>query len=98
MSDPKPDTRHAIRELGPTALSSADLLALICGADVGSSLLSRHGSVSELAKADVMELRAAPGVGSVRAAQIAAAFELGRRAAVPSPGGRWIIRAPRDVA
>ena len=98
MSDTKPDTRHAIRELGPMALSSADLLALICGADVGSTLLSRHGSLSELAKADVMELRAAPGVGSARAAQIAAAFELGRRAAVPPHGGRWTIRAPRDVA
>ncbi|HUR16350.1 MAG TPA: DNA repair protein RadC [Candidatus Limnocylindrales bacterium] len=98
MSDARADSRHAIRELGPSSLSSADLLEVICGADVGSTLLARHGSLSELARADFVELRTAPGVGAARAAQIAAAFELGRRAATPSLAGRWVIRSPRDVA
>ena len=98
MADAKPDTRHAIRELGPSALSAADLLQLVCGANVGSILLARHGSLTELAKAEVVELVRAPGIGTARAAQIAAAFELGRRATAPAVGERWVIRAPRDVA
>ena len=34
----------------------------------------------------------------MKAAQLAAAFELGRRAAEAWPNGRWTVRAPRDVA
>lgn len=45
-----------------------------------------------------MELRALPGVEVAKAAQLAAAFELGRRAAEAWPNGRWAVRAPRDVA
>ncbi len=98
MSEARPGDRHVIRELAPSALSSVDLLRLVCGADVGPALLARHGSIADLSRADVVELRAAPGVGAARAAQIAAAFELGRRAAAPQAAGRWVIRAPRDVA
>jgi DNA repair protein RadC len=34
----------------------------------------------------------------VRAAQLSAAFELGRRLLADWPAGRWTVRAPRDVA
>jgi len=37
-------------------------------------------------------------VGEVKAAQLAAAFELGRRLMADWPSGRWTIRAPKDVA
>ena len=45
-----------------------------------------------------MELEAISGVGEVKAAQLAAAFELGRRLMADWPSGRWTIRAPKDVA
>ncbi len=91
-------SQHAIREQGPTVLSSVELLETLCGADIGPTLLARHGSLSELARADIVELSAAPGVGTARAARLVAAFELGRRALAPADMGRWTIRAPRDVA
>jgi DNA repair protein RadC len=37
-------------------------------------------------------------VGPARAAQLEAAFELGRRLLADWPSGRWQIRSPRDVA
>jgi DNA repair protein RadC len=48
--------------------------------------------------APAAELCQVPGIGPVRAAQLAAAFELGRRALVDWPVARWTIRAPRDLA
>ena len=39
-----------------------------------------------------------PGIGPARAAQLAGAFELGRRLLADWPAGRWTIRAPHDVA
>ena len=39
-----------------------------------------------------------PGVGAARAAQLVAAFELGRRLLADWPTGRWSIRGPHDVA
>ena len=44
-----------------------------------------------------VELRAVPGVGVARAAQLAAAFEIGRRLLADWPTGRWSVSAPRDV-
>jgi DNA repair protein RadC len=60
--------------------------------------LIRLDGLSGLALAGPAELRSLPGVGPVRAAQLAAAFELGRRAVVDWPAGGWSIRAPRDLA
>jgi len=50
------------------------------------------------ARASGLELEAIPGVGEARAAQLLAAFELGRRLLADWPTGRWSIRSPRDVA
>jgi DNA repair protein RadC len=60
--------------------------------------LVRLDGLSGLAAASPSELQSVPGVGPVRAAQLAAAFELGRRLASDWPPGRWVIRAPRDLA
>jgi DNA repair protein RadC len=38
------------------------------------------------------------GIGEARAAQLVAAFELGRRLLADWPSGRWTIRGPHDVA
>ena len=51
-----------------------------------------------LARATDVELESVPGIGAAKAAQLAAAFELGRRLLADWPAGRWTIRSARDVA
>jgi DNA repair protein RadC len=51
-----------------------------------------------LSRAGARELETLPGIGPARAARLAAAFELGRRALADWPAGRWSIRSPRDLA
>ena len=109
MSDLADGTlHHLVRErlaaIGPSGLSARELVALVMGGGTAASieladgLLAQHGGLAELARADVLELVSQPGVGSTRAAQLVAAFELGRRSLTSMGGGRWTVRSPRDVA
>ncbi len=91
--------RDRLAALGPAALASSELLALVWGAsEPALDALARHGSLGELARANVAELTDVPGIGMARAAQVVAAFELGRRSMAAHRPQRWVIRAPRDVA
>jgi len=100
----RPRERLALR--GPGGLSSAELIALVWGTggrgmsavDLAEEALARHDGLTGLARASDTELAAIPGIGPARAAQLSAAFELGRRLLADWPSGRWTIRAPRDVA
>lgn len=92
--------RERLTSLGPEALSGSELLCVLWGSPhPAENALARHGSLAELAQADVVELTTVAGVGAARAAQLLAAFEIGRRsmAATRTPA-RWTVRAPRDVA
>ena len=60
--------------------------------------IARFDGLTGLARASSLELEAVPGIGEARAAQLQAAFELGRRLLADWPAGRWSIRSPRDVA
>ncbi len=99
----RPRERLAVH--GAAALSAAELIGLLWGTGthglsaVGAAAdaLRRHDGLVGLARATDVELEAVPGVGPVRAAQLAAAFELGRRVVTDWPQGRWTVRAPRDV-
>jgi DNA repair protein RadC len=90
---------------GPAGLSAAELIALVWGTgssgrsatELAEEALVRHASVGALARATDTELAAIPGVGVAKAARLAAAFELGRRAVADRPPGPWTIRSPRDV-
>jgi DNA repair protein RadC len=66
--------------------------------DVAAEAIARFDGLTGLARASGLELEAIPGVGEARAAQLLAAFELGRRLLADWPTGRWSIRSPRDVA
>jgi DNA repair protein RadC len=100
----RPRERLAVH--GPAALSASELIAVLwgVGGPAGSSIaladhvLGDHGSLGELSRADLLELRRVPGIGAARAAQLLAAFEIGRRAMSGGGANRWTIRAPRDVA
>jgi DNA repair protein RadC len=93
--------RERLVNHGPAVLSAAELLTVLWGAGsapVAHDALERHGSLAELGRTDTLELTALSGVGAARAAQLIAAFEIGRRSAVQDDGQRWAVRAPRDVA
>ncbi len=100
----RPRERLALRGAG--GLSSAELIAIVWGTgargmsavDLAEEAVARHDGLTGLARASDAELAAIPGIGPVRAAQLSAAFELGRRLLADWPTGRWTIRAPRDVA
>jgi DNA repair protein RadC len=100
----RPRERLALR--GPGGLSAAELIAVVWGTgsggrsalDLAEEALARHASVGALARASDAELAGIPGVGSAKAARLAAAFELGRRSVADWPTGSWTIRSPRDVA
>jgi DNA repair protein RadC len=87
-------------------LSAAELIGLLWGSDgrgrsaidLAEDVLARHDGLTGLARATDLELEAVPGIGTAKAAQLAAAFELGRRLLADWPAGRWSIRSARDVA
>jgi DNA repair protein RadC len=103
-SDERPRERLAMRGAG--GLSSAELIALLWGAgargrsavDLAAEALARHDGLTGLARATDAELVDQPGVGAAKAAQLIAAFELGRRLLADWPAARWTIRSPRDIA
>jgi DNA repair protein RadC len=98
--------RERLSSRGVGGLSAAELIGLLWGpgSRAGQALafaehaLVEHAGLAGLARASGPELDALPGVGPARAAQLAAAFELGRRALADWPARRWTVRAPRDVA
>ena len=84
-----------------SALGDDELLARVMGGpnalSAARGLLDRHG-LDGLPYLLAAELSLEPGIGRRRAASVAAAFEVGRRAAVRWPARGWQVRTPADVA
>ncbi len=100
----RPRERLAMRGVG--GLTVAELIALVWGSgtrgrsavDLASDALVRHDGLTGLARATELELAEVSGIGEAKAAQLVAAFELGRRLLADWPTARWTIRGPHDVA
>lgn len=99
--------RERLVSLGASALSSAELLALLIGAGgTGGSALhigqllfaGAGGSLRRMAMQPVAALTATSGVGIARAVTVHAALELGRRLASETRDDGAPVRSPRDVA
>lgn len=73
---------------GPTELGDEELIALVLGTGVRDrpahavalELVRSAGGVGPLSRSSMRELAQITGIGAARAARVAAAFELGRRA------------------
>ena len=84
---PEERPREKLLTLGASALTDAELLALVIGGGVRGAdavetarrLLGRHGGLRALLHAGHGELVAAPGLGRARIARLKAAAELARR-------------------
>ena len=92
---------YRLHQVGPAALSDAELLAILIQATslaAAQELLTHFGGWSGLLQASAVELQRELGIGPHRAAQIRAALEVGRRLLISSPDERQRIRSPADAA
>ena len=96
--------RERLLSRGAAALSDRELLALVLGSglpgcdaiELAAVLIGKTGGLPALATADPYTLKRLPGVGAAKAARVAAAFELARRAAMSEERRR--IVSSSDVA
>ena len=98
--------RERLWLLGPPALTTQELLAILLGTGVpgrdalavaGEALARVEGSVRRLAGRPPAELAAQPGVGRAKAARVLAALELGRRLSAEADPAPERVRGPADV-
>lgn len=98
----QPDYRF--RMVGKTAVSSAELLAVILGTpdalDLAGEILSSSRTLDGLARMTTKEMERFRGVGEKKALQLQAAIELGRRAflAASKPEELPKVTCPADAA
>ena len=98
--------RERLERRGAAGLTNAELIALLwstggparSAVELAGDAVAAHGGLAGLAAASPVELQALRGVGAARAAQLTAAFELGRRLLADWPTGRFSVRTPRDLA
>lgn len=98
--------RERLFRLGPGALTSAELLAIVLSTgsqghsslQLAAVLLSGNGQgLGALARRPVADLARTPGIGVAKASRVAAALELGRRLQEEGRGDRPRIKTPADV-
>lgn len=98
--------RERLWSLGPAALTTAELLAVVIGTgkggrgvlEVAARLLElSDGSLRRLAQRPRSELLRAEGIGPTKAGRLVAAFELGARVAREERPPLLRIREPDDV-
>ncbi len=98
--------REKLTRLGAGSLGDNELLALVLGSgargvdalEVANRVLSCAGGLQGLTRSGAGELRQVPGIGMVRAVQVLAAVELGRRTLVRAPSDRARMHTPGEIA
>lgn len=98
--------RERLVSLGPQALTTAELLAILIrvgnaersAVSLGEQLIAHFGNVNEVAAASVEQLSNVKGIGGAKATQIKAAIEFGRRLSLMGGDDRPTIGDPSDAA
>lgn len=97
--------RERLEALGAGALSDEELIAIILrtgthasnALDVARSLLVTQGGLTGLNRASLKELSQTHGMGQVKAIDLKAALELGKRLITLAPAERPPITGPQDA-
>ena len=97
--------RERLLHHGPEVLSDSELVAIILGSglpgenvlDLARSVLEGLGGLAGLVRADTKQLQRARGLGPAKAAQLAAAVEVGRRMQQLGPEARPMLSTPEAV-
>ena len=97
--------RERMRRVGPAALSTSELIAIILRVGVSGEsvislatrLLSKYKGLNGLSRAEFSQLQEEHGMGPAKTSQLLAALELGRRLMAEPPDERFQIRAPGDA-
>jgi len=93
---------YRLHQVGAGALSASELLALVMGTARGpgmaDALLSRFGSLHQLARAGKAQLLQVHGIGEAQAGRLVAVLELCRRLQAPPADDRPRITSPADAA
>ncbi len=101
--------RERLFKLGAESMASQELMAIILGRGVkGESVISivnnlfkKFGDLKNISEASIAELSQVKGIGSAKAAQIKAVFELSRRTEEEygeKQGRRGTVKCPDDAA
>jgi DNA repair protein RadC len=98
--------RERMIAYGAGALSNAELIAILLrtgtknesAVSLAQRLLKQCGGLRQLVEMEMEQLTDIKGIGTAKALQILAAFELGKRLARTGPGTPISIRSPQDVA
>jgi DNA repair protein RadC len=97
--------RERLLHHGPGVLSDAELIAIVLGSgvpgenvvDMARRLVESQGGLAGLLRADAKALQRTRGLGPAKAAQLAAAIELGRRVQRVEPDHRPLMTSPEAV-
>jgi DNA repair protein RadC len=98
--------REKLQAHGARALGDNELTAIIIGSGcqgrdvlaVANELLAARGGLHGLVQASWDDLARVPGIGPVRASQLVAAVELGRRTLLQRPRARLQLQTPAQAA
>lgn len=105
VEDERP--REKMIQKGPSALSDADLLAILISSgtrersaiDLAKDVLAlAQNNLHELGRLSIQELKKTKGIGEARAITIAAALEIGRRRQIGEGLQRPTLQQSKDVA
>jgi len=98
--------RERLKNLGASALKSEELVAILLrtgtrGENVlhlAERMLREHGGLVGLSRLPLSEMKRVRGIGEVKAIELQAVFELGRRVSASSPEEKPVIKSPADAA
>src|SRR4030065_1306522 len=102
--------REKLVKFGKEHLTSCELLAIIIrtgcikdnqsysALDLASNLISKHKNLKGMLDLSITELSEIKGIGMVKAVQILASFELGKRAVSDKHGNNTSFRCSEEVA
>lgn len=97
--------RERLLQLGPQALTEAELVAILLrvgyqgtnAVELGRQIIKHFGTLRAMTEAPLSALQEIKGLGGAKAAQLAAALEIARRAALPDTREKIVLRKPQAV-